>query len=205
MKKKISSLVCGSLLLTSFSAMAGDMMVRTRAINVMPEESGKAAGGDVTVGNDSVPEIDFTYFFNNNFALELIAATTTHAVGVKNSALDGINLGNVSLLPPTLSAQYHHEMGNFKPYVGAGLNYTMFYGAESGDTRVKTVTYENALGYSLQVGADYKVAENLYINFDVKKLTLSTDVTVKTYAGTTVESEVDLDPYVIGLGVGLKF
>src|SRR5690606_28290768 len=141
--------------------------------------------------------------FNKNFALELILATTTHKASVKKSALDSIDLGDVSLLPPTLTAQYHHEFGKFKPYVGAGLNYTIFYGADSGEMR--SVKYENSLGYALQVGGDYEIAENTFLNFDVKKLYLSTDVEVKTYDGTKVTADVDIDPWIIGLGVGYRF
>lgn len=206
MKTRISSLLVGScLLLSSVSAMSADMMVRMRAINVMPDESGKPSiiGGDVNLNNDSVPEIDFSYFFNKNFALELILATTTHKASASKTALNNLDLGDVSLLPPTLTAQYHHEFGKFKPYVGAGLNYTIFYGADSGVA--KSVTYDNSLGYALQVGGDYEIAENTYINFDIKKLYLSTDVHVSTYANGSVDAEVDIDPLIVGLGLGYRF
>lgn len=208
MKTKISHLlVSGCLLLSSLPVFAGDMMVRMRAINVMPDESGtpSVVKGDVKLNNASVPEIDFSYFFNENFALELILATTTHKASVHKAAgnTTSIDLGDVSLLPPTLTAQYHHEFGNFKPYVGAGLNYTIFYGADTGDMR--SVKYENSFGYALQVGGDYKIAENTYLNFDIKKLYLSTDVEVKDYNGTKVTADVDIDPWIIGLGVGYRF
>lgn len=206
MKTKIGHLVVsGCLLLSSLPVSAGDMMVRMRAINVMPDESGtpSVVKGDVKLNNDSVPEIDFSYFFNKNFAMELILATTTHKASVHKSAIDSIDLGDVSLLPPTLTAQYHHEFGKFKPYVGAGLNYTIFYGADSG--AMKSVKYENSFGYALQVGGDFEIAENTFINFDIKKLYLSTDVEVKTYDGTKVTADVDINPWIIGLGVGYRF
>lgn len=70
---------------------------------------------------------------------------------------------------------------------------------------MRSVKYENSLGYALQVGGDYKIAENTYLNFDIKKLYLSTDVEVKTYDGTKVTADVDIDPWIIGLGVGYRF
>ena len=206
MKKSVSELLIGtSILLSSASAMSSDMMVRMRAINVMPDESGSptVVGGDVQLNNASVPEIDFTYFFNKNFALELILATTTHKASATKTALNNLDLGDVSLLPPTLTAQYHFEMGKFKPYVGAGLNYTIFYGADPGIA--KSVRYENSLGYALQLGGDYQIGDNLYLNLDIKKIYLSTDVHVSTYANGSVDAEVDINPLIVGLGLGFRF
>lgn len=205
MKFRLSSLALVSVMsLSSVSAFAGNTMVRLRALGVIPDESGKPSvvGGKVNLNNDSVPELDFSYFFNENFALELILATTTHKASVKNSAAGNLDLGDISLLPPTLLAQYHKEFGNFKPYVGAGLNYTIFYGGDSGE--VQSVKYENSMGYALQVGTDYKIAENIYLNFDIKKLYLDTEVRVKA-GGTKVKAQVDIDPWLVGLGIGYRF
>ena len=55
------------------------------------------------------------------------------------------------------------------------------------------------------MGGDYEIAENTFLNFDIKKLYLSTDVEVKTYDGTKVTADVDIDPWIIGLGVGYRF
>lgn len=209
MKQMMKTLMMGSLILSPFlaSADAGEknMMVRMRAINVMPQESGtpSVVGGKVKINNESVPEIDISYFFNENFALELILATATHEAMAYNTALKNLDLGDVSLLPPTLLAQYHHKFGKLKPYVGAGVNYTFFYGEDPGVA--KNVTYDNSFGYAFQVGLDYEIGENVFFNVDVKKLYLSTDVNVETYSNGSVSAKVDIDPYIVGLGVGLRF
>lgn len=206
MKKKLCTAVLGtSIFLSSASAFAGDMMVRMRALTVMPDESGKPSliGGDVKLNNASVPEIDFSYFFNENFALELILATTTHKASVKNAGGANVDVGDVTLLPPTLLAQYHRQYGKFKPYVGAGLNYTVFFNTDPGVAR--SVKYENSMGYALQIGADYEIAQNTYINFDIKKLYLETEVDVKTYQNAKVSADVEIDPWLIGLGIGYRF
>jgi outer membrane protein len=152
-----------------------------------------------------VPELDFSYFLNKSFALELILATATHSVGAYDTAVGNLNLGNVSLLPPTLLAQYHHEFGKFKPYVGAGLNYTVFYGADSGSDEIKSISYTNSLGYAFQVGGDYQIGDNLYLNFDIKKLYLSTDVEAITVANAKVKTQVNINPLIVGLGLGYRF
>lgn len=195
-----------SLVLVSFNSFAieKNMMVRMRMLSVMPDEAGKPSvvGGKVKLTDSAVPEVDFTYFFSENFAAELVLATSPHKATVRNSSAGTLDLGDVNLLPPTLLAQYHKEMGNWKPYVGAGLNYTIF--TPMGAGGMDHVKYKNSVGYAWQVGADYKIAENTYINFDLKKLYLSTDVKVKT--GTTkVTADVDINPWIAGLGLGYRF
>lgn len=193
--------------------------VRLRAVGVAPDESASIGiiGGDVAISNALIPELDFTYFFTENFAAELILGTAKHdvnTVGSDISAVGGptsfnVDLGSVMLLPPTLTAQYHFfPLGekNFKPYVGAGVNYTLFYNVKSGD--VADVTYDNALGYAAQLGFDLMLDETFFINVDVKRLFLSTDVSVDASnlaPGLIIPAEVDINPWLVGVGVGMKF
>ena len=185
--------------------------VRLRALGVAPDESATIGiiGGDVAISNTIVPELDFTYFFTENFAAELILGTTKHDVQAVNTAAGDVNLGSVWLLPPTLTAQYHFytsENKVFKPYIGAGVNYTLFYNVKSGD--VADVKYDNALGYAAQLGFDLMVDDTFFINLDVKRLFLSTDVAVDASnlaPGLSIPAEVDINPWLIGVGVGMKF
>lgn len=180
---------------------AGDFMVRARAIGVIPDESATVTvlGGDVDVSNEWVPEIDFSYFLTDNIALELIAATTNHDV----THSSGLSLGEVNLLPPTLTLQYHlMPKERLSPYVGAGVNYTIFYNEDAPGGAVTGIDYDNAFGFALQAGVDYAVADNWYLNVDVKKIFLSTDVSIN---GGAITADVDLDPWVVGFGVGYRF
>ena len=185
--------------------------VRLRALGVAPDESAKIGiiGGDVAISNTIVPELDFTYFFTENFAAELILGTTKHDVKAINTAAGDVNLGSVWLLPPTLTAQYHFYTSDkkvFKPYIGAGVNYTLFYNVKSGD--VAGVDYDNALGYAAQVGFDLMLDDTFFINVDAKRLFLSTDVTVDASnlaPGLSIPAEVDINPWLLGIGVGMKF
>ncbi|MFZ3034623.1 MAG: OmpW family outer membrane protein [Parvibaculum sp.] len=183
---------------------AGDIVIRARGIYMSPSESSSlsAAGGDVTVGNDTVPELDFSYFVTDNIALELIAATTRHKVNGAGT-LSGVSLGKVSLLPPTLTVQYHFmPKERFSPYVGAGLNYTFFYNEDAPGGAVTSIDYKNDVGYALQAGIDYAISGPWSLNVDVKKVFLSTDVSVN---GGAITGKVDLDPWVVGVGIGYRF
>lgn len=185
--------------------------VRLRAVGVAPDESAKIGiiGGDVAISNALIPELDFTYFFTEHFAAELILGTAKHDVKAINTAAGDVNLGSVWLLPPTLTAQYHFYTSDqkvFKTYIGAGVNYTLFYNVKSGD--VAGVEYDNALGYAAQVGFDLMLDDTFFINLDVKRLFLSTDVTVDASnlaPGLSIPAEVDINPWLIGVGVGMKF
>ncbi len=185
--------------------------VRFRAVGVAPDESAKidVIGGDVAISNALIPELDFTYFFTEHFAAELILGTAKHDVKAINTAAGNVDLGSVYLLPPTLTAQYHFFTSDnkiFKPYIGAGINYTLFYNVESG--AVADVEYDNAIGYAAQLGFDLMLDDKFFINVDAKRLFLSTDVTVDASnlaPGLSIPAEVDINPWLIGVGVGMKF
>lgn len=213
MKKGL--LVLSGLLLStlSFGQEAGELHMRVRATGVVPMEDAKieTIGGNVAVSNNLIPEVDFTYYFTKNIAAELILGTSKHEVVAVNTALGNLDLGRVMLLPPTLNLQYHfYPTKNLKPYVGAGLNYTIFYDQGQGKGRNAAVTsaaYDNNLGYSFQLGFDYKINDKLYWNVDVKKLYLNTDVEVGAALPSGqvyVPAEVDLNPWLISTGIGFK-
>ena len=205
-------------LLFTVSLSAQNWQVRLRGVAVQPNEKSEvsAIGGDVNISNSFIPELDFTYFFNKNVAAELILGTTKHDVKTTGSNLTAIggpasaevDLGSVWLLPPTLTLQYHfYPTKTLKPYLGAGLNYTIFYSVDEGSV-VKGLDYDNAVGFALQGGLDYMLNDKYFLNFDIKKLFLKTDVNVDATnlaSGLKIPAEVNIDPLLIGFGVGMKF
>ena len=73
---------------------------------------------------------------------------------------------------------------------------------------VKDIKYDNALGYAAQVGFDLMLDDTFFINVDVKRLFLSTDVTVDASnlaTGLSIPAEVDINPWLWGFGVGMRF
>jgi len=191
--------------------------MRFRIISVIPNASANIGiiGGDAEISTAFVPEIDFTYFFSENWALELILGTAKHDVNTTGSDLSAIggptsaevDLGSVWLLPPTLTLQYHFGGETFQPYVGTGINYTFFYSVDAGNT-VQDVSYDNSFGFAFQLGFDYVLSDKWFLNFDAKYLLLNTDVTVDASnlaPGLSIPAEVDINPFIIGLGVGFNF
>ncbi len=182
--------------------------MRLRGIVVTPDESAsiETIGGDADISTTVVPELDFTYFFSENWAAELILATTKHDVEAVSTAAGDIDLGDVWLLPPTLTAQYHFTGGTLKPYLGAGINFTIFYGEDEGPV-ADSIEYDNSVGFALQGGLDYDLNDRWFLNLDIKKLFLQTDVTVDatTALGATVGADVDINPWILGFGFGYRF
>lgn len=193
------------LIATPAGAEQGDFLVRARGIAILPSTDANVVplGGTVDIDDSYVPEVNVSYFLTNNIAFELIAATARHDVMWK--ATDGsgatIDLGSVRLLPPTLTAQYHFtQFGDFKPYVGAGVNFTFF--LDEHEPAGFDVIYDNRFAPAVQFGFDYFLTERTFVNADVKKIFLETDATVNS-GGVT--ADVDINPWVIGFGVGFRF
>ena len=221
-------LFCAALMATSTligtAAYADEnpWMIRGRVLGVLPDESadlsvaGAALAGGVDIGDQYVPELDITYFFNKNVAVELILAVTPHDVDAINVTVPGalnnatVDLGDVWLLPPTLTLQYHFDTGTqFKPYIGAGVNATFFFDEDQGGV-ADGIDYDSSLGGAVQIGFDYDLdgePGGWALNADVKKIWINADVTVDftTALGATVNADVDINPTVIGVGLGYKF
>ncbi|MDH4151054.1 MAG: outer membrane beta-barrel protein [Betaproteobacteria bacterium] len=178
------------------SAAQGDWLGRARVININPDASSSALNLDAST--ETTLELDFSYFLTGNVALELILATKKHGI---TSA--GAPIGDVSLLPPTLTLQYHFapDSASFRPYVGAGLNYTRFYDINllGGAATVNNSSW----GGALQIGADFPINKTFFLNVDVKKIWIDTDVKL-TATGATV-ANFDINPVIIGVGLGMKF
>lgn len=186
--KLFALVVLGGL---SSGVVADNWMMRVRAIGVAPDVDSSLGGIDVDT--QYTGELDFTYFITPNIGVELILATTRHEV-----SLNGSSLGKVSALPPTLTLQYHfNPKGQISPYVGAGLNYTRFYNVDLPGFNID----ENSFGGALQAGVDIAVSKNGYINLDVKKIWIGTDVS----SGGSHVTNLDIDPWVYGIGYGFRF
>ena len=190
-----STLVSGvAAILLSTQVMAADWIVRGRGIIVSPDASSSGVLSQLDAESNFTAEIDITRFLSPNWGLELILATTTHEI---TSA--GSSLGSVTLLPPTLTLQYHFSPnGNVRPYAGIGINYTTFYD-ESG--ALDGVDLDNSFGLAAQFGIDWMVSKQASFNIDIKYINIETEAT----AGGVKLADIEINPWVIGIGAGIFF
>lgn len=168
-------------------------MVRVRAVH-LDSANKDSTPLDLSVNNKTMPELDISYFFNKNVAAELILTVPQkHTLSAGAAAI-----GSLKHLPPSLLLQYHFDAPGFKPYVGAGLNYTRF---SSVKLPAGVSIDRNSVGAALQVGVDIPLQKNLYLNLDVKKVYIKTDVAA---AGAPVGT-LKVDPVLVGVGLGWRF
>ncbi|MEP2103647.1 MAG: OmpW family protein [Parasphingorhabdus sp.] len=216
--KFIALAAASGIAVSSVPAFAeqGDILLRARVINVMPSEESSSIlpgfpGEQVSVDNSPAPELDITYMATNNIGFELIAATTKHsASGVTGTTGSIGRLAKTWVLPPTLTAQYHFAPdAAIRPYVGAGVNYTIFYNEKAtrdleaavGET---DVSLKSSFGWALQAGMDIPLNDRISLNFDVKYLDIDTTATLRTTDAGTQRVKINLDPIVVGVGLGIK-
>lgn len=202
MKKKMNLLALAavaSCALTSGAAFAqetpGPWLVRARVVN-LDSANKDTTGLGLSVNDKAIPEVDVSYFFTRNIAAELIL-TVPQKHDVRASTLGG-KIGTLKHLPPSLLLQYHFDAPGFKPYVGAGLNYTRF---SSVHLPAGVGIDKNSWGAALQAGVDIPLSRNLYLNVDVKKVYIQTDV----FAGGAKAGTFKVDPVLFGIGLGYRF
>ena len=185
--------------LTSGAAFAqqaeSPWLVRVRAVH-LDSANKDSTGLGLSVNNKTIPEVDISYFFNKNVAAELIL-TVPQKHDLSSSVLGG-RIGSLKHLPPSLLLQYHFDAPGFKPYVGAGVNYTRF---SNVNLPAGVDIDRNSWGGALQVGVDIPLSKNLYLNFDVKKVYIKTDV----FAGGAKQGTFKVDPVRVGVGLGWRF
>lgn len=211
--KKISvykTALFSALALASFTTQAaqGPWLVRVRAIDVIPYASSNnlnTVNGKVSdISSKVAPELDISYFITPNIAAELILATSKHNVKATGTTLGTVDLGDATILPPTLTLQYHFMPDcKVRPYIGAGLNYTYFYNISRGPS-VNAISYASSFGPALQAGADFMIDTNWSVNVDVKKIYVQSNVNADL-GSTHLSPTVALNPIVIGIGVGYRF
>jgi outer membrane protein len=203
-KQLIAAAVLSTLLSGAAFAQTteGPWMVRARAVHLASDNGGstQTAVGDLglSINDKWIPEVDVSYFFNPNMAVELVL--TVPQKQTLHSSVAG-DLGTLKHLPPTLLAQYHFPMNGFKPYVGAGVNYTRFSSVNLSSALGKPGIEKDSWGPALQVGVDIPLSKGLYLNVDLKKVYIRTDVNV----GGTKIGDFKIDPLLVGVGLGWRF
>ncbi|MDR0201550.1 MAG: OmpW family protein [Delftia acidovorans] len=179
----------------------GPWMVRVRAVN-LDSANKDSTGLGLSINNKWMPELDVSYFFTPNIAAELVL-TYPQKHDLRANGLGQI--GSLKHLPPTLLAQYHFtNFGAFKPYVGAGVNYTRFSSVSFNSdvqAQLNPSIKKNSFGGALQIGFDYALDKNWSLNFDVKKVFIETDVS----SGGNKVGTFKVNPVLVGVGLGYRF
>lgn len=196
MKKTIVLATLAACGLGSVQAQESPWLVRLRATHLDMANKNGTSVADLNVNNKTIPEVDVSYFFDKNVAAELMLTVPQRQTVYSGSSA----LGTFKHLPPTLLLQYHFtDLGGYKPYVGAGINYTKISNVNLQDGGVTLDSH--SWGGALQAGVDIPLDKNWSLNFDVKKIYIRTDV----YSGANNTGTLKLDPLAASIGIGYRY
>ena len=188
-----------------------NLTARVRAIYIDPAEKSDAVGAlsvpadNIYVQKKWAPDLDFEYAVAQHVGIELLLTIPQkHTVKATQASGNVVDLGSVTHLPPTLTAKYYFATDKFRPYVGAGVNATWFTKDDlsvGGTGVTKLGSSSTSFGPALQAGFDVALNDSWSLSFDAKKVWINTDVSLSGTKLTTV----DVNPWIIGFGVGYRF
>lgn len=214
MKKTICSLAMVAALVSPqvLAHKEGDFVLRVGAASVVPNDSSdKILGSQEELKVDSNTQLGLTfgYMFTDNISLEVLAATPfSHDIST-----DLLGLGDIAdtkHLPPTVMVQYYFgdAQSKFRPYVGAGLNYTMFFdegfNGKAKDVGLTDLKLDDSFGLAANVGVDYMINESWFLNASAWYANIETEATYK-FNGAAQKTDVKINPWVFMISGGYKF
>ena len=217
-------LVLSSVLLAgpAMAHQSGDFIVRMGGIKVVPDASSDAfdpalpavGGLEVDVDDDTQLGLTFAYMVTDSIGVELVGATPfTHDI-ILDTGGDGVVIGETSHLPPTLLAQFYApQLGPMRAYLGAGVNYTLFFDDSIDDAVVSPlvggadvdVKLSNSVGFAWEVGADFLINDNWLLNASVWNIDIDTEARLYVNDARVDKIDVEIDPWVYMVGVGYRF
>lgn len=204
----VAALAAGAAQAQDFQPKAkGAVVVNLRVTEIDPTGSdpvttlaGAATGLKAKANYDVMPTVSVSYFLTDNVAVEAIAGTTQHTVRAQGPGTN-VKVKDTWVLPPIVTLQYHFApTARISPYVGAGVNYMLFYGGD--DKNGFRFKIKDGFGTALQAGVDIATKDRWAINLDVKKVFFDTKAIDRT---SGLKAKVNLDPWVISGGLGYRF
>lgn len=202
------------------SDRAGDIQIKLLGTAVLPDGKitdinvnlpGLPATTQTRASDNFVPTIAVEWFVTDNVSIETIAGTTQHDVDATAGLPVGAELvSDALLLPATVTAKYHFDLGGVQPYVGAGGAYFIWLSDKPGAATLPLLVTDTDLsdefGLVLQAGFDIPLGDDGFgITFDAKRYFI--DTTARWRVGNTlaIETEHELDPWVLSAGVSYSF
>ncbi len=226
----LSTAICAALF-ASMPAQAiekGDILLDARFLNISPDVNNNqvmaggaplAAPAGIDIDSANSLGLDITYMVTDNFGVELMLDTTSKHDITGTGNLAGVAVGDVTVLPPSVIAIWHFTPNsNIRPYVGAGLNYTMFLSESTTGQFTSTMdtvvgpgvtstglSVDDTLSVVVQAGIDIDINKDWYVSLDAKYIDMDTTATIQVNGADAATVDFDVNPLVLGIGVGTTF
>ena len=161
-------------------------------------------GAGTSISWSVMPTVSLGYYFNKNWSVEAICCVSPHHVQGTGS-INGGSVIKTWVFPPTLTLVYHFtNFGAFQPYLGAGVNFTAYWGTRAGNqpfqlaTPIQTsyvpslvtsytatgATITPSWGVAAQAGMDYMINKEWGWNLDAKWILMEPNAHVWGTANT---------------------
>ncbi len=145
----------------------------------------------------SLPTASVAYHITDNIAVEAWGAVDKSEHQVVGAGIGG----QVKAQPYGISGQYHfgHTGQTIRPYVGLGYYQTNI--SDEKDANGQHFGMSSPKGAMGTVGADFNINDRWFTRAEARYMDGKSDV---TQAGQKV-GEAQLDPWMVGVGIGARF
>ena len=218
--KRIFTIAALVAVVQSVSAFeSGDIILRGGAGLIFPNDDSDSltALPGATVEVDDSVTFAFTagYMFSRHLAVELLGIWPANHDIDGDGVLPAVgvhDVGELDIFPPTLSLNYYFmPESRFHPHIGFGVNYSVYWDTEA-SSQVKAVLgqatdldIEHSVGWAINVGGDYDLSDRYFISANLWYVDIEADATLKSTALGKLNVDVDVDPWVALIGLGVRF
>lgn len=169
-----------------------------------PTGDATIAGSKAEFDGSGAATLGLNYNVNDNFSLEAWGAASKFSHRVTTAA-DG-KVGTVDAQPYALSAQYHFRQADatVRPFVGLGYFQQNYSGEDQdnlGPYAGNHIGMTSSEGPMATVGVDLNFTPRVFARLDARYLHGGSDIAVD---GAKV-GDADLNPVVVGAGIGVRF
>ena len=169
-----------------------------------PTRNPEIDGARTQLDGDGAGTLSASYYINDNIAVEAWGAADKFSHRVRDG--EGRKLGSVEAQPYAVSGQYHFRQADstVRPFVGLGYyeqNYDGETAEPSGALAGQRIGVETAKGAMATAGVDLNINPTWFARADVRYLQGDSDVKLDGVKA----GEAELDPVILGVGVGARF
>ncbi|MBW2247804.1 MAG: OmpW family protein [Deltaproteobacteria bacterium] len=164
---------------------------------------------DVEPDEDVMYEGNLTYFIQDYFSIELSVGYVETDVDLSALGLSG-DAGDLESIPVLLSGRMHFSTNpKLNPYISFGVGY-FFNDIDQNDSTIEFIygagadlDVDDSFGFHLGAGVEFFISKNAAFNLDFKYIWTEVEAEVNKPGFT--EEDLDINPYVLGLGIKYYF
>ena len=169
-----------------------------------PTRNPEIDGARTQLDGDGAGTLSASYYINDNIAVEAWGAADKFSHRVRDG--EGRKLGSVEAQPYAVSGQYHFRQADstVRTFVGLGYyeqNFDNETAEPSGALAGQRIGVETAKGAMATAGVDVNINPTWFARADVRYLQGDSDVKLDGVKA----GEAELDPVILGVGVGARF